>query len=191
MSAESASTAVALTLAAISGLQALLTGVANSPVSGMTGHLIDRETTQPDNDELGFHEFFHTDADAAIRRKVMSSFVDVAALATATVWSMLVAAIILVALGVVAYQMDENGWVLGCGLAILAVIVAVIALLIKAIPGKVRRYPLDKPEPRGRGLSVALKRYWQRLWSPETLTPYRTVALIANLFAVVVAAVLA
>jgi hypothetical protein len=191
MPAESVSPAVAITLAAISGLQALLTGVANSPVSGMTGHLIERETWQPDNDELGFHCFFHTDALATTRRKAMTSFVDVAALATATVWSMLVAAIILFALGVAAYQIDEVGWVLGCALAIIAVLVAVIAMLIKAVAGKVRRYPLKNRETRVTGRLEPVARYWQNLRSPETLTPYRTVALLANLFAVVVATVLA
>jgi hypothetical protein len=192
MPAESASLEVAVTLAGVSGLQALLTGVANSPVSWMTGHLLERETTQPDNDELGFHQFFHVDGDAATRRKILSDFVNVAALATATVWSMLVAAIILFALGVVAYQLDEGGWVLGCALTIIAVLIAVAVLLSKAGRGKVGRYPLDERGPREMGrLRLVVARYWQNLASPDTLTPYRTVALIANLFAVVVAAVLA
>jgi hypothetical protein len=82
--------------------------------------------------------------------------------------------------------------VLGCALTIIAVLIAVAVLLSKAGRGKVGRYPLDERGPREVGrLRLVVARYWQNLASPDTLTPYRTVALIANLFAVVVAAVLA
>jgi uncharacterized membrane protein AbrB (regulator of aidB expression) len=53
MPSESAQPAVVAALAAISGLQALLTGVAKNPVSWMTGHLLALGVVASRSDEDG------------------------------------------------------------------------------------------------------------------------------------------
>jgi hypothetical protein len=185
MPSESAQPAVVAALAAISGLQALLTGVAKNPVSWMTGHLLEQVTRESENDELRFNRFFHCGRYSAERREVLTEFVEVAGLATATVWSMLIAGIILLALGVVASRSDEDGWMVACGLCVIAVLVAGLLMFANVAKGQVRRYPLGKRDPRRTGLQLEVARYWQNLRSLDTLT------LLANLFAVVVAAFLA
>jgi hypothetical protein len=142
---------------------------------------------------LGVGEFFTSAQVGETRTTEVLRISRLAFSARATVTALIAACVGTIMTAVVIANADpapSAEWVrlAGAILAAVATAVGTIMLLVRVATAKLRAQALRHRETKKDGTPKGgIARFWARLRSPETLTPYLTIAFVGNVAAIVAA----